>query len=395
MHARPTAALALLAIPALAASLLATPAFAADKVKIGFISTFSGPGGVVGKHMKDGANLALEQLGGKVGDLPAEIVFRDDTQKPDIGLQAAQELLEKDKVDFITGVIWSNVLLAIYNPVIKSGTILISANAGPHEVAGAQCSPYFFSTSWQNDETPEAMGKYMNDQKLEDVYLLAPNYAAGKDMVAGFKRYFKGKIVGELYTKMGQADYQAEISQIRAANPKAVFVFYPGGMGIQFVKQYAQAGLRETVPLYSSFTSDETTLPAQQDAALGNYESGSWSPGIDVPAAQAFTDAFKKKYNYLPSYYAQQSYDAILLIDSAVRAVKGDLSDKKGMIAEMEKADFKSARGPFKYNINHIPIENFYLFKVAKDADGNYYRKQDSIVFSDHKDAYYEECKPQ
>ncbi len=378
-----------------ALALLASPALAADKVKIGFISTFSGPGGVIGKHMKDAADLALEQLGGKVGGVEAEIIYRDDTQKPDIGLQVAQELLEKDKVDFMTGIIWSNVLLAIYDPVIKSGTILISANAGPHELAGARCSPYFFSTSWQNDETPEAMGQYMNDQKLDDVYVMAPNYAAGKDMIAGFKRYFKGKIIGEVYTKMGQSDYQAEISQIRAANPKAVFVFYPGGMGIQFVKQYAQAGLRETIPLYSSFTSDETTLPAQQDAALGNFESGTWSPGLDIPASRAFADAFKAKYKYPPSFYAQQSYDAILLIDSAVRAVKGDLADKKGMIAEMAKADFKSARGPFTYNINHFPIENFYLFTIAKDADGNFYRKVDKVVFPDHKDAYYEECKPQ
>jgi branched-chain amino acid transport system substrate-binding protein len=381
--------LALLASTALAAD----PAHAADKVKIGFISTFSGPGGVIGKHMKDGANLALEQLGGKVGDLPAEIVFRDDQQKPDIGLQAAQELLEKDKVDFMTGIIWSNVLLAIYDPVIKSGTILISANAGPHEIAGPRCSPYFFSTSWQNDETPEAMGQYMSDQKLDDVYVMAPNYAAGKDMISGFKRYFKGKIAGEVYTKMGQSDYQAEISQIRAANPKAVFVFYPGGMGIQFVKQYAQAGLRDKIPLYSSFTSDETTLPAQQDAALGNFESGSWSPGVELPAAKAFSDAFKVKYKYLPSYYAQQSYDAILLIDSGVRAVKGDLADKKGIIAAMAKADFKSARGPFTYNVNHFPIENFYLFTVTKDANGNFYRKVDKTVFADHKDAYFQDCK--
>jgi branched-chain amino acid transport system substrate-binding protein len=372
---------------------LAAPALAADKVKIGFITTLSGPAGVIGKHMKDAADLALEMLGGKIGGLPAEIIYGDDQFKPDVGREVAEEMLKKDNVDFMTGIIWSNVLLALYQPVIKSGIILVGANAGPHEVAGEMCAPNFFSTSWQNDETPEAMGKFMNDEKMSDVYLMAPNYAAGKDMIAGFKRYFKGKIVDEVYTKPGQTDYQAEISQISAAKPKAVFVFYPGGMGIQFVKQYAQSGLREKIPLYSVFTVDETTLPALGDAAAGNYEAGFWTPDLKNERNQEFVAAFRKKYNYYPSYYAAQSFDAIFLIDSAVKAVKGDLSNKKGMIAAMEKADFPSVRGPFKYNSNHIPIENFYLFKVAKDSDGNYVRKIESVVFSEHKDAYYQECK--
>jgi branched-chain amino acid transport system substrate-binding protein len=375
-----------------ALALSATPALAADKVKIGFITTLSGPAGVIGKHMKDSADLALEMMGGKIGGLPAEIVYGDDQQKPDVGREVAEEMLKKHKVDFLTGIIWSNVLLALYQPVIKSDTILISANAGPHEVAGKDCSPYFFSTSWQNDETPETMGKFMADRNLTDVYVMAPNYAAGKDMVEGFKRYFKGKIVAEVFTKFGQSDYQAEISQIRAANPKAVFVFYPGGMGIQFVKQYAQSGLREQIPLYSVFTADETTLPALGEAAAGNYESGFWSPDLQNPRNQEYVAAFRKKFNYIPSYYGAQSFDAIFLIDSGVKAVKGDLADKKGLIAAMEKADFPSVRGPFKYNVNHIPIENFYLFKIVKDADGNYIRKIDSVVFSEHKDAYYQEC---
>ncbi len=375
-----------------ALALSAAPALAADKVKIGFITTLSGPAGVIGKHMKDSADLALEMLGGKVGGLPAEIVYGDDQQKPDVGREVAEEMLKKHKVDFLTGIIWSNVLLALYQPVIKSDTILISANAGPHEVAGKDCSPYFFSTSWQNDETPETMGKFMADRNLTDVYVMAPNYAAGKDMVEGFKRYFKGKIVAEVFTKFGQSDYQAEISQIRSANPKAVFVFYPGGMGIQFVKQYDQSGLREQIPLYSVFTADETTLPALGDAAAGNYESGFWSPDLQNPRNQEYVAAFRKKFNYIPSYYGAQSFDAIFLIDSAVKGVKGDLADKKGLIAAMEKADFASVRGPFKYNVNHIPIENFYLFKIVKDADGNYIRKIDSVVFSEHKDAYYQEC---
>src|SRR5947209_11578980 len=226
---------------AVAAILLASPAEAADSVKIGFLTTLSGPAGIIGKHTKDAGDLALSMLGGKIGGLPAQIVYGDDQQKPDVGRQVADEMLKRDKVDFLTGIIWSNVLLAVYQPVIQSGTILISANAGPHEIAGEKCAANFFSASWQNDQTPDAMGKFMDDQKMSDIYLIAPDYAAGRDMMSGFKRYFKGKVAAETYTKFGQSDYQVEISQIRDANPKAVFAFLPGGMGIQFVKQYAQS----------------------------------------------------------------------------------------------------------------------------------------------------------
>ena len=378
---------------AAAAILLALPARAADNVKIGFVTTLSGPAGIIGKHMKDASDLALSMLGGKIGGLPAEILYGDDQFKPDVGRQVADEMLKRDKVDFLTGFIWSNVLLAVYQPVIQSGTILISANAGPHEIAGPSCAPNFFSASWQNDQTPEAMGKYMADQKMDDIYMIAPDYAAGRDMMSGFKRYFKGKVAAEVYTKFGQSDYQVEISQIREANPKAVFVFLPGGMGIQFVKQYAQSGLREKIPLYSAFTVDETTLPAIGDAADGNYEVGFWSPDLDNPRNKEFVAAFRDKYKYYPSFYAAQSFDAITMIDRAVAAVKGNLADKKALIAALAKADFPSVRGPFKYNTNHFPIENFYLLRIAKDSDGNFVRKIQKVVFADHADAYAKECK--
>jgi len=383
-------------LTAMAALLLvAAPAGAADNVKIGFITTLSGPAGIIGKHMKDASELSLSMLGGKLGGVPAQIVYGDDQQKPDIGRQVADEMLTRDKVDFLSGIIWSNVMLAIYQPAIQSGVMLISANAGPHEIAGEKCAPNFFSASWQNDQTPEAMGKFMDDQKMSDVYLIAPDYAAGRDMMSGFKRFFKGKVTAETYAKFGQSDYQVEISQIRDANPKAVFAFLPGGMGIQFVKQYAQAGMREKIPLYSAFTVDETTLPAIGDAADGNYEVGFWSPDLDNPRNEEFVGAFRQKYNYWPSFYAAQSFDAIAMIDRAVAAVKGDLADKKGMIAALEKADFPSVRGKFKYNTNHFPIENFYLLRIAKYHDGTFVRRIQKTVFADHADAYAGECKMQ
>ncbi len=370
----------------------ASPAFAANTVKIGLITTLSGPEGIQGKRMKDGADLALKELHGKMDGLKAEIIYGDDQFKPDVGRQVAVQMLKRDHVNFVTGVIWSNVLLAIRQPVLSSGTILVSANAGPAELAGRQCAPNFFSTSWQNDETPEAMGQFMTEHKITDVYLMAPNYAAGKDMLAGFKRYFKGKIAAEVYTKMGQSDYQAEITNIQAAKPKALFVFFPGGMGIQFMKQYLQSGLRDQIPLYSVFTLTEETLPAIGAAAIGDYSAGSWSYDLDYPANKKFVSDFRKTYGYMPSFVAAQSYDAINLIDSAVRAVHGDLKNTKGMLAAMDKANFASVRGPFKYNINHFPIENFYLLKIEKTADGAYVPRTEGVIFHDHKDAFYKEC---
>jgi len=376
----------------LVVALGAGPAAAAETVKIGFITSLSGPAGIIGKHMKDSVELALDHLGRKVGGLETEVIYGDDQRKPDVGKQLADEMLKKHRVHFVSGIIWSNVMLAVAPTVTQAGTLMIGTNAGPHELAGKMCHELYFTTSWQNDQTPEAMGKYMQDQGLTDVYAMAPNYAAGKDMISGFKRYFKGRIVDEVYTKLGQQDYQAEISQLRAKNPKAVFVFYPGDMGIQFVKQYAQAGLRDQVPLYSVYTVDEVTLPALKEMALGQLETRYWSPDLKNEANVKYIADFRKKFGYTPSFYGAQSYDGIMLMDSAIRAVKGDLSNKKGMVAAMRKADFKSTRGRFTYNVNHHPIQNFYLLKAVKGAGGEVEMQVQKAVFENHKDAYHKDC---
>jgi branched-chain amino acid transport system substrate-binding protein len=372
--------------------LVAASQAAAETVKIGFITSLSGPAGIIGKHMKDSVELALDHLGRKVGGLETEIIYGDDQRKPDVGKQLADEMLKKHRVHFVSGIIWSNVMLAVAPTVTQAGTLMIGTNAGPHELAGTMCHELYFTTSWQNDQTPEAMGKYMSDQGLTDVYALAPNYAAGKDMISGFKRYFKGTIVEEVYTKLGQQDYQAEISRIRAANPKAVFVFYPGDMGIQFVKQYGQAGLREQIPLYSVYTIDEVTLPALQEAALGIFETRFWSPDLKNEANQRYVADFRKRYGYTPSFYGAQSYDGIRLIDSAVRAVQGELANKKGMVAAMRKADYRSIRGAYTYNVNHHPIQNFYLLQAVKGAGGAVEMQIQKTVFENHRDAYHKEC---
>jgi len=388
--------LRILAIGFAAALAVAAPATAQQKIKIGFITTLSGPAGIIGKDMRQSVELAIEHLGGKMAGIPVEVIFGDDQFKPDVGKQVADEMLKKHKVDFVSGIIWSNVMLAVAPTVTDAGTLMIGTNAGPHQLAGEMCNERFFTTSWQNDSTPEAMGKHLQDLGLNDVYLIAPNYAAGKDMLTGFKRYFKGRIAAEVYTKLGQQDYQAELSQLRAKNPKAVFVFLPGGMGIQFLKQYSQAGLRGQYPLYSVYTVDELSLPAVRHAALGQFETRYWSPDLNNPANRKFVGDYKKKYGKLPSFYGAQSYDGMMLIDSAVRAVKGNLKNQKGMIAAMEKANYASTRGKYKYNVNHFPIENFYLLKAVTGPGGAGdvpVMQIQKTVFKDHKDAYYTKCK--
>jgi branched-chain amino acid transport system substrate-binding protein len=377
----------------IAAFAFSAPVSAQQKIKIGFISTFSGPQGVMGQYMKESVELAIEHLGGKVGGLPVEMFYGDDQFKTDVGVQVAEEMLKKNQVDFVSGIIWSNVMMAVVPVVTGANKIMVGTNAGASPLAGKDCNRLYFSTSWNNDQTPEAMGKFLTDQGVNDLYVMAPNYQAGKDMVAGLKRYYKGRIVDEVYTKPGQQDYQAEISALRAKSPKAVFAFYPGGMGIQFLKQYDQAGLRGQLPLYTVYTVDEISIPAVKDAAVGIYETRYWSPDLKNPQNAKFVADYKKKYGKLPVFYGAQSYDGIMLIDSAVRAVKGDLKNVDGMVKAMEKADFKSLRGPFTYNVNHHPIQNFYLLKTEKLSNGDIEMRIQKTIFEKHKDSYFQDCK--
>lgn len=369
------------------------PAVAQEPIKIGFVSTFSGPTAVIGNDMRNSFELALDHLGRKMGGRPVEVIYEDDQQKPEVGKQKTEKLVQSDKVDFVVGYIWSNVLLASLKPVIESKTFLIGSNAGPHQIAGELCSPYFFSTSWQNDQTPEAMGLYMNQKGVKTVYLLGPNYAAGKDMLAGAASTFKGKIIGQELTKWpDQLDFSAELTKVKAAKPDAVFVFYPGAAGVQFLNQYAQAGLKGTIPLYTAFTIDELSLPRQGDLALGVPGAQEWVNDLPYDANKKFVADFKTKYNSYPSFYGAQSYDAANLINSAVVAVKGDLGKKDEMRKEMQKANYASVRGPYKYGNNQFPIQNFYLQDVVKDANGELRLKTVATIVKDSQDRFHTKC---
>ena len=371
-----------------------SPALAADTIKIGFVSTFSGPTAVIGNDMRNSFELALDHLGRKMDGKLVEVIYEDDQQKPDVGKQKTEKLVQSDHVDFIAGYIWSNVLLASLKTAVDSQTFLISANAGPSQLAGELCSAYVFSTSWQNDQTPAAMGLYMNQKGVKSVFLIGPNYAAGKDMLAGVKSTFKGQVLGEEYTVWpSQLDFSAELSKARASNAESIFVFYPGAAGVQFLNQYAQAGLKQQMPLYTAFTIDELSLPLQKDNAIGVPGAQEWVNDLPNEENKRFVADYRKKYpNLRPTYYGAQAYDAAQLINSAVVAVKGDTSKKDAMKAEMEKADFKSLRGSFKYGNNHIPIQNFYLQDVVKDADGSLSLKTVATIVKDNQDNFHDKC---
>ena len=375
------------------------PAVAAEKVKIGFVTTITTPAGVIGKDMVDAVNLAMEDIGSKMAGLDVELIVEDDGFKPAIGKQKTDKLVKQDKVQFVTGFIWSHVLLASQKSALGAGKFLISSNAGPSQMAGKLCHKNFFSTSWQNDQTPMAMGEVLNLNNVKSLYVMAPNYAAGKNMVAGVTRTFKGKIVGKDLTKWGkdaQLDFSAELAKAKASGAEGIFVFYPGKAGGAFIKQYAQAGLQGKIPLYSVFTVDSIALPklqkAKMNGVMGSVMTQFWAPDLDTPQNKKFVAGFKKKYGRYPSFYAAQSYDTIFLIKSAVEAVKGDLSNKDGMRAAMEKANFPSVRGKFSYGNNHFPIQNFYSREVVKDPDGVWTTSVREVVLKNHQDTYAKDC---
>jgi branched-chain amino acid transport system substrate-binding protein len=368
-----------------------TAAVAQDKLRVGIIVTLSGPPAVLGGQVRDGFNLAVKALGGKLGGRDVEVITVDDELKPDVAVTKVKGLLDRDKVDFVVGPIFSNVLQAIHKPVTESNAFLISPNAGTSSFAGKQCHPNFFVTSYQNDQVFGVLGKYAQDKGYKRLFLMAPNYQAGKDALAGVKRQFKGEIVDEVYTPLGQLDFAAELTNIATSKPDALFTFMPGGMGVNLVKQYRQAGLAR-IPFLSAFTTDESTLPAQGEAAAGFLAGANWAPNMDNPQNKAFVAAFEAAYKSVPATYAMQAYDAALLIDSALKATGGKTDNRDAVRAALRKADFTSLRGKFKFGPNHYPIQDFFLVKVAKRADGKYQTEIVERVFADYADVYAKDC---
>jgi branched-chain amino acid transport system substrate-binding protein len=380
---------------AIAVALASTAAtsLAADRIKVGFLSTMSGPGGYFGSEARDGFNLLLKQRGGRLGNLPAEVQVADDQFNPDAAKQAIERLVRRERVDIIAGTINANIVLAVHPFAASSETFMVSTIAGPSELAGEKCSPWFFTVGYQNDNPHEAMGKHLQDKGLKSVLTLVPNFPSGRDAVAGLKRYYKGNVASEIYIKINQLDYAAEIGQIRAAKPEAVFIFLPGAMGINFIKQYQQAGLLSEIPLYGfGFNFEEDIIKAVGDSVVGAYNSLQWGRDLDNAANKQFVQAFEKEYGRPASAYAALGYDTAALIDAAVRDVNGKIEDKAALRQAMRAAKFESVRGDFKFNTNHMPIQTFYLRQVVKDG-GQIRNKVIGTIFKDHRDSFASACQ--
>ena len=369
-------------------------AFAADAIKIGMMTTLSGPGAGLGIDIRDGFNLAVKHLGGKLGGLPAEVIVADDAQNPETAKQIAERLIKRDKVDIGTGVVFSNLMLGVGPAFFAAETFYISANAGPSQYAGAECNPFFFNVAWQNDNLHEAMGKHVQDKGFKKVAMLAPNYPAGKDALNGFRRFYKGEVAEEIYSKLGQLDYAAEIAQIRASGADALYIFLPGGMGINFIKQYSQSGLMKKTPLFApGFSGDEDVVKAVGPAMEGVFNTSHWYREMDNPVNQKFVADFQAEHGRLPTLYASQGYDAALLIDAAVTAAGGKIEDKAAFREALRTVKAPTTRGEYRFGNNHYPIQNYYLREVAKNADGSVSNRFAGVVMENHADAYAADCK--
>jgi len=366
----------------------------AEPVKIGMITTLSTKAAYLGEDIRDGFQLAVDQEGGKLGGIEVELLVEDDGRKPEKAKQIAERYMKKDGVKIMTGIVFSNVAIAVVPKVVRDGVVYLSANAGPSKLAGKGCNEDYFNVSYQNDNIDEVVGQYVNDSGHTNVYLIAPNYPAGKDHLAGFKRYFKKEISGEVYTKLGQSDYAAEIAAIRAAKPDAVFFFLPGGMGVSFLKQYAQAGLGDQIPLYgSAFSFDERLLKAVGPVALGVKNGSRWTHDLDNEANKQFVAANKDKYGRTPTLYASQGYDTARLIGSALNEVGGNADDIGALKRALKNAQFESVRGNFSFGFNQHPIQDLYIREVIKTNDGGFTNRILEKVFENHVDAYASECK--
>lgn len=375
-----------------AGALLAPPAQAQEKIRLGFIAAQSGAFGVIGAEQKRGLEVALEHLGGRLGGTEVEVFSADSKSNPSAATQEASKLIDKDRVQIVTGGTGSNEVMAIVKPITSSGAFFIHSNGGPSPLAGKECSPNYFNVAFQNDQWSAGMGEYMNKHAVRRAYFIGMDYQAGWDHIAGAIRSFKGDVT-KVFTPQGQLDFSAEFARIRAANPDGVFAFYPGTAGVAFVKQYSQSGLSKTVPLYANNgLMDSQLFTAMGDAAVGVVFSAHYNPELDNPANKRFVADYRKKFGRTPTTFASQSYDAMVLIDGVVRQLKGRVDNKDALRSALRKAQFQSVRGPFKFNVNHMPIQNIYVQRVEKREGGELYARLLGVAAEQLKDVYFQDC---
>jgi branched-chain amino acid transport system substrate-binding protein len=372
---------------------LAASAHAQDKIRLGWIGALSGPLNLVGAEQKRGFDLALEHLGNRLGGIPVEVITGDSKSNPGATVQELSRLIEKERVDLITGLTASNEIVAGVKPITDAKVFFIGANGGPAQVAGEGCSPYYFNASFQNEQITEGSGAWMTKQGVKKLYLMAMDYEAGHEHSNAAKKGYQGEVVAHVFTPLAQVDFASDIAKIRASGADAVWAFYPGGPGIAFTRQWAQAGMQGKIPLFSNTgLSEPLVFAAQGKTALGITITGNYFAALDNPENKKFVEAFNAKYKRDPASFSGLAYDAVMLIDSAVREVKGNIKDQDAFRAALRKANFKSIRGPFRFNTNHQPIQNSYVGVVEARPDGSMYIKPIGTLAENARDAYAAKC---
>jgi len=379
---------------AAAIAALASQANAADQIKLGFMVGKTGAAGVVGEEQQRGLDLALALHGNKLGGVPVKIFAEDDKGEPATAVQLGSKFVDDDKIDIMTGLTGSNTVIPVLPTLLEAGIFVVGALSGPQEFAGKDCKENAFFVSFENEDWDDALAMHLNQQNIKSIYFMGADYQAGWEKIGGAMRHYKGKAFGPVYTPwQTQVDLAAELSQVRAADPEAVFLFYPGGAGIAFLKQFAQAGLHGKIKIYSEDTmATELSFAAEGDAALGVIQASSWSYELDNPTNKKFVADFTQKYGRRPTIFAALQYDAVNLIDSAVAAVKGNIADKNAFRAALKKADFRSVRGPFSFDNNHYPIQNIYITEVVKDPDGKMHLALKGTAAEGWHDVYHDQC---
>jgi branched-chain amino acid transport system substrate-binding protein len=379
---------------AVLATPLAAPAVRAQgtPIKVGVVAVLSGPQAALGTQLRDGWALGMRHLNNQLGGRAVETIVIDDELRPDVAVTKVRAALERDRVDFVVGVVFSNILQAIMRPVTEANTFLISTNAGPSTFAGRGCNPFFFTTSYNNDQVHSVMGQAAQDAGYRRVFLMTPNYQAGRDAMAGFRSRFQGQVVDEVYVPLTHVDFSAELARIASLRPDAIFTFMPGGLGVNLVRQYRQAGL-QNIPFLSTFTVDEATLPAQGEAALGFFSGATWAPNMPSEQNRRFVRDMEAQFNYVPATYAAHSYDAAMLLNSAVRRVGGNLADKNALRQAIAAADFASLRGAFRFGANQYPVQDFWLCQVARRPDGRFQTETVRRVLEANVDPWVGECR--
>lgn len=370
-----------------------TPLRAQERVKIGFTGIMSGPLASLGEELLDGFRLKLSADDGRLAGVPVELILSDDQAKPDLAVQAITKFIDRDKVDLVMVGSLSNVLLAVAPRVFASKTVLLSILPGASRLAGKDCNAYYYNVSFESDGFPETVAKYLNDKGVKRVHFLAPNYQAGKDVLAGLKRVFLGTI-DETFTPLSQLDFSSEISQVKASKPDAVYFFYPGALGIAFLKQWNAAGVHG-IELTTHNAIDQTMLKAIGDSAIGLKVATQWAEGIDIAANGEFVRAFKQRYGRIPSAYAAQGYDGAQLIEAALKRLSGRGITRESLRQAIGESQFNSVRGNFGFNVNHYPIQDYFMTEVEKDPAGELRFVIKSKIYELHKDAYAAECKMQ